>query len=199
MRIFGLISLLALVSACTPTVSAQALRFNKGIELGTGKDFAIMAEGSQGGDLEFNHYAELVNRQLQTRGLSQAPSLESADYRVMFSYGSGEGTRVINNYSTYGMYGGLGSYGSGIGVGGAYYPPHHRSESYQTFDHRFELRIVDANSRAMPTVFQGRVTTEDSNPNITRIMPCMVLALFSNFPGPDGVEQTVTLPAESCL
>lgn len=199
MRLLCLLSLLAVLPACTPTVSAQALRFNKGIELGTGKDFAIVAEGNQANNLEFNHYAELVNRGLQSHGLQQAGSLESADYRVTFGYGSDKGTHIVNTYPDYGMYGGFGSYGSHIGLGGTFYPRRSYASSYQQYySHRFELRITDANARGMPTVFQGRVSAEDGNATINSIMPCLVAALFSNFPGADGVEQTVTLPRASC-
>lgn len=198
MRVLYLCVLL-LATACTPTISAQTLRFNKGLELGTGKTFALVAEDNQANDLEFNHYAELVSRGLQTHGLPQASSLASANYRVTFTYTTDEGTRVINNYPDYGVYGGYGSYGSSIGVGGTVYPRGGMSESYRFYTHRLELRIADVYSSPGSTVFQGRVSAEDSNPNITRIMPCLVAALFQSWPGINGVEQSVEVPATACF
>lgn len=199
LRFICLSILLLGLTGCASVFEAQALHFNKGIQLHAGKTFAIVAEGGQQNNLEFNHYAELVNTQLQLNGLQQAGSLGGADYRVTFVYGTDGGQQVVESYPDYGLYGGYGSYGSMIGVGGTFYPPPHtRVTSYALYTHRFELRMQDARTHNMPTVFQGRVITAVSDPSLTSVMPCLVKVMFVEFPGPDGVEREVRIPSEAC-
>lgn len=199
LRFVCLSFLLLGLTGCASFFEAQALHFNKGVQLHSGKTFAIVAEGTQQNNLEFNHYAELVNTQLQMSGLRQAESLGSADYRVTFAYGTDGGRQIVESSPDYGLYGGYGSYGSMIGVGGTFYPPpHSQVTSYALYAHRFELWMRDANKPYMPTVFQGRVTSVESDPSVARVMPCMVMAMFAEFPGPDGVERNVRLPVEAC-
>lgn len=199
LRFVCLSFLLLGLTGCASFFEAQALHFNKGVQLHSGKTFAIVAEGAQQNNLEFNHYAELVNAQLQMNGLRQASSLGSADYRVTFAYGSNGGSQIVESYPDYSLYGGYGSYGSMIGAGGTFYPPpHSQVTSYALYTHRLELWMRDAAQSNMPTVFQGRVIVSRSDPSITSAMPCMVKAMFVEFPGPDGVERDVNLPVESC-
>lgn len=201
-RLLSFISALALLGACTPTLSAKALRFNQGLELNTGKTFAIVAEGEQNNNLEFNHYAELLNRQLQIHGLQQASSLVAADYRVYFSYGSDGGRQFVQSYPDVGLRGGFSSYGSGvgIGIGGPLYDPyrHNRVESYVVYTHRFEMRIENAHSRGRNNVFQGRVVGSGGSQGIAANMPCLIAAMFQDFPGRSGVEQDISLPLTAC-
>lgn len=200
MRIISLFLILLFVSACVVTQEAKVLRYNNGVE--QGKRFAIVAEGAQQGDLEFNHYAELVNAQLQTHGIPQSNSLDGADYRVTFSYKTDAGKQVIESYPDYGMYGSIGNNGGGYGVGGTLYDPYYNSRratsSYTVYTHSLELRVVAVNQRGVPTVWQGKVSAEDSNNSINAIMPCLVQALFVGFPASSGKEQTVSVPAATC-
>jgi hypothetical protein len=199
MRIITLILLMFLVSACVISRQAQVLRFDNGLEVG--KRFAIVAEGAQQGDLEFTHYAELVNAQLQTHGFPQAQSLDAADYRVFFSYHTDSGKQVIETHPDYGFYGGVNNYGDGFGVGGTLYDPYYQRRSvtsYTTYTHRLELRIIAASQRGMPTLWQGKATMEDGNSSINAVMPCLVAALFSGFPAGGGVEQAVMVPTAIC-
>lgn len=202
-RALILLSVLAFLGGCTPTIRAETLRFHQGLELGTGKSFAIVAEGTQHNNLEFKHYAELVNAQLQQHGLRQAASLQAADYRVYFSYGSDGGRQYIASYPDYGLHGGIGTYGDniGIGVGSTFYDPYrYRSyaDSYVVYNYRLDMRMEEMHSGNKNEVFQGHVSASGDDQGLNRSMPCLVRAMFDNFPGPHGVEQNITLPLASC-
>lgn len=202
-RLLILASILALLGGCTPTIRANTLRFNQGLELGAGKTFAIVAEGTQRNNLEFNHYAELMNAGLQRNGLQQANSLESADYRVYFSYGSDGGRQYVASYPDYGLHGGFGTYGDniGMGVGSTFYEPyryHNNLSSYIVYSYRLDMRIENMRSPNRNEVFQGHVTGSGDSGGLNNAMPCLVTAMFQNFPGLNGVEQTISIPLASC-
>lgn len=200
-HMLSLLCLIPFVAACTPTLNARAVSYHNGLELGQGKQFAIVADGDQQNNLEFTHYAEMVNRQLHRHGLTQAPSLDTAYYRVQFRYDVDEGKQQIVSYPSR-SYGGLGGYyGSGgySGVGIGYSMPIYgnRVESYTSYTRVFEMEIL-RNDRSRAKVYQGRVTSRGENDSISAIAPCMIAALFENFPGVDGQEVSISLPYAAC-
>lgn len=193
--------LLVVLSGCTPTLNARAISYHDGLELGAGKQFAVVAEAGQENNLEFKHYAELVNHHLHAAGLTQAPTLAEADYRVQFRYRVDEGRQQVVSYPAR-NYGGLGGYyGSsgyrGIGIGYSMPIYGNRVESYTSYTREFALELL-RNDRSRATVYQGKVTSMGEGPNFASVAPCMIAALFRNFPGPDGQEVAVSLPVESC-
>lgn len=190
-----------LLSACTPTLGARVVGYHDGLELRPGKSFAVVAQDGQENDLEFRHYAEIVNRHLHAQGLVQAVSLNRADYRVQFRYGIDGGRQQVVSYPARG-YGGMSTfYGSGgyTGIGMGYTMPYHgsRVESYTTYTRLFELQIL-RNKGVRDTVYQGRVVSTGENASFSSVAPCMIAALFQNFPGPNGQEMIVRLPLASC-
>ena len=195
MRATLLIILSFLLSACVMTQQAKVLRYNNGIV--QGKSFALVADKTQKGDLEFQQYAERVNVQLQRHGLPQANSLESAAYHVQFSYSSDTGKQIIESYPDYSVYGGASNDGLGIGVGGPLYDPYYRRntvQSYTLYTHRLEIRITDVTARGTPTVWQGKASVETADSSINPVIGCLVEAVFMDFPAGSGVEQVVNVP-----
>ncbi|MCH2547333.1 MAG: DUF4136 domain-containing protein [Alphaproteobacteria bacterium] len=188
-------------SGCTPTIHADAIRFHDGLEVSANKSFAIVAEGKQHNNLEFNHFAQMVNAKLQQNGLRQSSSLEAADYRVYFSYGSDGGKHYVRSAPDYGFHGGIGTYGSGVGlgVGGTFYDPYYRRnrvDSFIVYTYYLTLRIEAEPSKQQ--VFNGEITASGDTTSLVGVMPCMVEAMFKEFPGPNGVQQRISLPREGC-
>jgi hypothetical protein len=74
----------------------------------------------------------------------------------------------------------------GYGVVGSHYS--------QAIVYRRELR-VDITDRRAGTggakLFEATVTSEGESASLAPVMPAMVKALFSNFPGPSGVSRRV--------
>lgn len=200
MRRIVLSALFLLVAAgCTPTLNARAVSYHEGPEL-VGKRFAVVALDGQENDLEFRHYAEIVNRHLHAKGMTQAPSLDNADYRVQFRYGVDGGRQQIVSYPArgYGSVGGF--YGGGFrGVGMGYSMPVYgnRVESYTNYTREFTLELL-RNDRSRTAVYQGRVTSIGGGSSFSAIASCMIAALFENFPGPSGQEVHVSLPLAAC-
>lgn len=206
MRVVSCLVALLLLAACssTPTLRAQTISYHDGLQLGAGKQFAVVAEDGQMNDLEFKHYAERVNTHLHRFGLKQAPSLAEADYRVHFSYSVDDGKQNIVSYPARGyggvssVYGSRGYSGVGLGYSMPIYGYGNRTESYTVYTRRFELRIVEAN-KARNSVYQGRVTSSGQGASFAAVAPCMIAALFENFPGVDGREVSIRLPMDSCM
>jgi hypothetical protein len=136
-------------------------------------------------------------------GFKQAESLRAADYRITFSYGNDGGRQFVTSYPDYGWHGGIGTYGGnvGIGVGGPFYDPYRyrrNVESYVIYTYYLDLHMEDMRSGNKTEVFQGRVAASGDVDGISGAMPCMVAALFADFPGQSGIETQLSLPLDGC-
>ncbi len=176
------------------------------------------------GGLEFQRYAGLVAQQLQARGYTPATSAQTASMVVQFGYEVDEGqTRVVEDpfsrgygYGPYG-YRGYGRYGYG-GYGGFdpfysryYYPRYgYRSPFYYGWDDPFwydrgrgidsyvEYRSeIELHIRAAGTnqpLFDGRAQARSQTDRLDIVVPSLVEAMFSGFPGRSGETVKITVP-----
>jgi Domain of unknown function (DUF4136) len=91
-----------------------------------------------------------------------------------------------------------GFYGGTYGLGSFYYNRY--SYLYDTWDYRrivyervFEMAIQKS---AGPFVFEGRAVSIGSSKDLPKVMPLMIDALFSEFPGENGSTVRVTIKPE---
>ena len=159
----------------------------------------------QADSLEFRAYADLVREALVRKGWS-APAEGQAELAVTIRYSVDSGQAVTYGYPAYGY----ASYGPAWGwspyygpggmctIWGAAYPVGYGvvGTSYsQWILYRRELRVeitdprAGGNERKGGRLFEGTVMSEGESASLAPVMPAMVRALFSDFPGPSGVSR----------
>ena len=85
----------------------------------------------------------------------------------------------------------------GFGWYGPYWPVYNDFGSYSS--DVFHLRLeLDIDSKAIPgrRYYEGRVETNSLSGSMKAVVPSLVRALFSEFPGNNGQTRTVDVPIE---
>jgi hypothetical protein len=190
-------ALLAL-SACATPFRADVARFQV-MPAPQGQSFTIQAmnPNMQGG-LEFSQYAALVSQKLTALGYTPAADPASATLLVRLDYHVGGGREKVTSWGDWGgPWGGWGGWGwGGWGWGGPWggwgpgWGPD--VESYTIYDSFLDMtisRIAD-NQR----LFEGHAKTTSTGDDLTRLVPNLVQAMFTNFPGRSGERVQVTVP-----
>jgi len=205
------VALLAL-SACTTGLPTQVQRF-QAMPAPQGQAFVIVPtnEANRGG-LEFSQYADLVRRHLIAQGFAEAPTPEQATLIVSLDYGIDDGRERIVSYPDpfpYYGYGGFGRYGGygrgwGRGWGGAYglgYSPYYwgwggwggyDTHSYTVYTSYLDLDIKRAADGQ--SLFEGLAQAHSSSNELPALVPNLVEAMFTGFPGNSGETVRITVP-----
>jgi hypothetical protein len=161
------------------------------------------------GGLEFQRYAGIVAQQLQARGFQPATSPQSANMIVQFGYGVDRGeVRYVEDpfYRSRFGYGGLGGFGWGS--------PFHRSrfgwgggfswgwddpfwygggvDSYVEYRSQIDVHIRSAGTNA--PLFDGRAQARSETNRLDVVVPSLVEAMFTGFPGRNGETVKITIP-----
>ncbi len=194
-----LLTVLSLSGCTTPVVQAEVTRFHTPPPPAGGKSFTIVPEQNQIGSLEFDTYASHVANALQSQGWRAVPPGQgAAQNKIALRWGTGQPNTVTwQSPSMYGGFGyGSGGWGgrswSGIGVGIPFGDPFPSWEtrSMTTYPKWVEVDISEGGRR----VFEGRAIADDSRREIARVMPSLIRALFTGFPGESGTTVKVTVP-----
>ncbi|HEX8443989.1 MAG TPA: DUF4136 domain-containing protein [Allosphingosinicella sp.] len=213
-------ALLAL-SACATGLPTQVSRF-QAMPAPQGQSFVVQAADpkNQGG-LEFSRYADLVRRNLIAHGYQEAASPRTATFVVSLDYGVDSGqTKVVSRpgFSRFG-YGGYGPFGyGGFGyrpyfsrfgyfgrVGSPFYygwdDPFWYSpfgggyadiDSYTVYSSFLDLdikRTADGQS-----LFEGTAKARSRTDDLQVLVPNLVEAMFTGFPGNSGETVRITVP-----
>ncbi len=196
------------LSACANTLNTEVARY-QAMPAPQGQTFIVVpGEGmAANGGLEFQRYAGIVAQQLQARGYVPAASPQSASMTVSLGYGVDHGqVRVVDN--SFG-YGGYGPYG-----GSFFYPRYgFRSPFYYGWDDPFWFGgggygrgidsyveyhgQIDLHIRAAGTnqpLFDGRAQARSQTNRLDVLVPSLVEALFTGFPGRSGEVVKITVP-----
>ncbi len=184
------------LSACTTGFEARVARFQQ-LPAAQGNSFVIEPrDKSLEGGIEFATYANLVRQKLVAAGFQEAASPANAaltvqlDYHVTaprekvqsrpgLGFGAGWGGWGWGPYwgAGWGGWGpGFGGWGGGWGANDVY-----SVTQYNTVLAMRINRTVDKQS-----VFEGRAETVSNSNNLTRLVPNLVTAIFTNFPGNSG-------------
>ncbi len=198
------------LGGCATGLPTEVSRF-QAMPAPQGQSFAIQpGEGNKGG-LEFAQYAGLVRRHLLAQGYSEAPSREAASFVVEFDYGVDEGRdRVVARpdpfpRAGYG-YGYRRPYYSRFGYFGRYRSPFYygwhdpflydggygaRIDSYTVYTSHFDMDI----SRAADgqSLFEGRAEARSRDDDLTELVPNLIEAMFTGFPGRSGETVRITV------
>ncbi len=208
LRLVLLAMLVGAASGCASYLTAQVTSFHEaGDKRLAGRSFAIVPTQEQADSLEFRAYAALVRDALVREGLPAAAEGQG-ELRVAMRYSVNSGQAVTYGYPAYGYasygpaWGWAPYYGPGVMM---HYPWPAYPVSYgvvgtsysQAMLYRRELRVEITDPRAGGNegkggrVFEGTVVSEGESASLAPVMPAMVRALFSDFPGPSGVSRRV--------
>lgn len=219
---FGLASLG--LSACATSLPTKVTRFSAA-QIPAGQTFYVVPAGDTKGGLEFGRYASIVAQQLQARGLRPAGAPQLADLLVKVGYDVDEGrteyrtdpfarSRFGNPFYSgfydpfYGGYYGR-PYYSRFGYysryrdpfywgwGDPFYDPFMSGygdiSEYTTYKSQLQLDIVRRVDNA--PLFEGKAQAKSATDELGVLVPNLIEAMFTNFPGRNGETVKITVPA----
>ena len=212
MRIRNLAAAIALeaatiaLSACATSLNTRVTRY-QAMPAPQGQTFFVVAEGPMAGQggLEFQRYAALVTQQLQARGYAPAADAGSASMVVRLDYNIDKGqVRVVQDP--------FGPYGYGFGANPFFYPRFgFRSAFYYGWNDPFwygggadsyveyhsELGLhIRAHGTDQP-LFDGRAQARSETNRLDVVLPSLIEAMFTGFPGQNGETVKITIPAKT--
>ena len=178
-----LVAALAL-SACMAPFEARVARFQQ-LPPPSGTSFVIEPrDKTNEGGLEFATYANLVRQKLVTAGFQEAANAESAALTVQLDYHVSAPREKVQSrlgLGWGGMGGGFGGLGGFGGWGGGW-----NNEVYSVTNYNTVVAMRINRNTDKKSVFEGRAETVSNSNNLTRLVPNLVTAMFTNFPGSSG-------------
>jgi hypothetical protein len=191
------VALLAL-SACATPFRADVARFQV-MPAAQGQSFVIQAQNpNMQGGLEFSQYASLVSQKLTALGYTGADDPRSATLLVRLDYGIANAREKVTSND----WGGWGWGGWGWGGWGrhGFYDPFWGPgfgwgpdvESYTVYDGFLDMAI--SRTADNQRLFEGHAKTTSTGDDLTRLVPNLVQAMFTNFPGRSGERVSITIP-----
>ena len=205
---------LLMLGGCATGLPTQVSRY-QAMPAPAGQSFVIQpADPAERGGLEFSRYADLVRRHMIEQGYSEAPSPQAASLIVSLDYGVDDGrqqvvTRPALGYSRFG-YGGFGyrPYWSRYGGYGRF-----RSPCYYGWDDPFWYRgygeeidvytvytsYLDMEIKRAAdgeSVFEGIARARSRTDELGVLVPNLVEAMFTGFPGNNGETVKITVGPE---
>jgi hypothetical protein len=173
----------------------------------SGQTFSVVQPNGQPGGLEFDNFAAMVARQLQARGFQPATNPSSADMLIKVGYGVDQGhTMVVQDpvfadpfydpfWSPFGFRNRRGAfawgwndpfwYRGGLGWNDGI----HSYVEYMSF---LDLNIVRRSDNA--PLFEGHAKARSTTDNLSKLVPSLVEAMFTGFPGQNGETVKITIP-----
>ena len=204
------VAVLAL-SACATPFQANVSRF-QAMPAAQGQTYAIRSDNPRlEGGLEFQNYANLVAQRLNSFGYTRASSPASANLVVSLDYGVDRGREKVRSVPGSGFgYGGFGHYG-GFGYGGfgrpyygfgrrafmyGFYDPflfddYNEVESYTVYSSQLDMKIARRGSGER--VFEGTAKAMSMDDDLTTLVPNLIEAMFTGFPGNSGETVKITI------
>ncbi len=210
--------LLAGLAACATPFKADVSRFQAQLPAPQGQSFAVVADDpALAGGLEFSQYARLVEAQMERLGYTQAASPEAANLLVRFDYGVDDGRERVRStgfrdpfYNPWFGYFGYRSfyrpYRSRIGFRRGFYGrrwgygfydpwfggPEVRSYTVYTSDIDMKIDRTADGER----LFEGQAKAVSTSNRLQYLVPNLVEAMFTDFPGNSGETVRISIAPE---
>lgn len=217
LRLAATAALLMALAACASPFKADVSRFQSQLPAPSGQTFAIVADDPKlAGGLEFSQYASIVRDRMAKVGYVPVENPASANLIVRFEYGVDGGRERVRSAPMAGSYWGpWGGYGGGFGGGfygrrgwggwgggfGApwrygFYDPFFDGgvQSYTIFTSGVSLKIDRAADGQR--LFEGKAEAVSSSNRLQYLVPNLVEAMFTNFPGNTGETVRITVAPE---
>ena len=199
------------LSACATGLTTKVSRF-QAMPAPQGQSFVVVPQNpADMGGLEFSRYAELVAQHMQAQGYVRAPAIDQATMVVQVGYDvSDPQTEIVSDPFYRGF--GYSPYGFGRGWGWPYhygrrssfywgwhdpfwgspYDSGIRSYTYYVSELDLDIRRKADNA----ALFEGKAKARSRTDNLAKVVPSLVTAMFTGFPGNSGEEIKITVPPE---
>ena len=171
--------------------------------------FVQAADPDKRGGLEFSQYADLVRRHLVAQGYSEAPSAQQATMLVNLDYGVDQGRDRVAYYpNPWGPRFGFHPYYSRFGYFGRRHSPFYWGWHDPFFNDPFydDVRVytvytsyLDMDIRRTAdgqALFEGLAQARSRTDDLPELVPNLVEAMFTNFPGNSGETVRITVAPE---
>jgi hypothetical protein len=208
--------LLAGLAACATPFNANVSRFSAQLPAPQGQTFAVVADDpALAGGLEFSQYSQLVTAQMARLGYAPA-NPETATLLVKFDYGVDKGRERVRSsgfggdpfYSPWYGYGRGSRFGGGWGWGGPIGYSRHGAWGYGMydpfFDNGYESYTVYTSGIEMKIdrradgerLFEGKAEALSTSNRLPYLVPNLVEAMFTDFPGNSGETVRISVAPE---
>ncbi len=201
------------LAACATPFKADVSRFQTQLPAPDGKTFAVVAEDPKlAGGLEFAQYADFVEAEMQELGYTQSEP-EAANLLVRFDYGVDNGREKVRTTGFHDpyfspWYGGFGRRGFYRGRGfhrsrfrgawgyGFYDPWFGGPEvrSFTVYTSGIDMKID--NTETGERLFEGKAQAVSRSNRLPYLVPNLVEAMFTDFPGNTGETVRITIKPE---
>ena len=205
---------LAALSACTSGFNADVSRFQSQLPAPQGQTFAVVADDpALAGGIEFSQYARLVTDRMATLGYTPVAEPERANLLVRFDYGVDKGRERVQStgfrhdpffspwygygprFGYPGYWGRRGFYGHGMwgyGWNDSFFDGGY--ESYTVYTSGVALKIDRRADNAR--LFEGKAEAVSTSNRLGYLVPNLVEAMFTGFPGNGGETVRITVAPE---
>ncbi|MFS0736477.1 DUF4136 domain-containing protein [Sphingomonas sp. 1P06PA] len=196
---------LLLVSACATPFRADVARFQR-MPAPAGQSFVVQAVDPRNrGGIEFQQYAGYVTQELVAQGYQPASSAANATFVVNLDYGVDDGKEKVRTTPGFGGGWGYGGFGRPFygrnGFGSPYfygwndpfffggYPEVNSYTYYTSYVDVTISRTADGER-----LFEGKARARSTTDSLPALVPNLVQAVFTDFPGRSGEEVRITIP-----
>ena len=201
---------LLLLGGCATGFPAQVSRFQQ-LPPPAGQSFVIQAADARDrGGIEFGQYADLVRRHLVALGYSEAPSASAASLVVTLDYGVDHGREHLATRPLLGAWG-FGAYHNPYRFGGyrgwgraspAFYWGWNDPFAWGWGPSEVDVRTVYTSFLDLDikrtadgkSVFEGTAKARSATDRLQALVPNLVEAMFTRFPGNSGETVRITVP-----
>jgi Domain of unknown function (DUF4136) len=211
-------ALLLSLAACATPFRADVSRF-QALPAPQGQTFTVRAaDPKNDGGLEFAQYAGLVSAQMQRVGYMPAAPGSAADLTVTLDYGVDQGKErtVVERDPFYDPWWGYGRYGGfysrpyivrtprgyryiqgwndpflfgGFGFDGGY-----DARSFTVFTSGLDMKIT--RTQTGESLFEGKAEAKSRSNRLPYLVPNLVSAMFTGFPGNSGETLRISVAPE---
>jgi hypothetical protein len=180
-----------LLGACTVQVKSDVTRFHENA-LPRGETIRVVAAGpAAAADLEFRHYADMVAGHLKRIGYTPVAGDAPAQLTATLAWSVADKDTITRSRPD--------TFVSYHFAWGHYHDPWYfgvhdawEDEVYTYVVYHRDVSVVIADP-AGKHLFEGRVHSAGREREISQVMPYLLTALFSNYPGESGVTKLVTI------
>ena len=214
----GAVLALTALSGCAEGLDTSVTRFATALPAPAGQSFFILPEDpANSGGIEFGQYAQSVAAHLVKLGYTPAASADAAALTVHLGYGVDKGHQQIDTSPAYdpffmGGWGGRGwgrggwrgGWGFGYGPGWGACSPYGEwgygycspwfADTSTVYTSGITLKI-DAHADGH-RLFEGRAEAASTSNHLTWLVPNLIEAMFTGFPGNSGKTVRITVAPE---
>ena len=198
---------IASLAACATPFRADVSRFQTQLPAPQGESFAVVADDpALAGGLEFSMYADLVEGEMRRLGYAEAASPEAASLLVRFDYGVDKGRERVRStgyrdpffspwYGYHHPYYRRSRLHSAWGYG--FYDPWFGGpevRSYTVYTSGIDMKIDRAATGER--LFEGKAQAMSTSNRLQYLVPNLVEAMFTDFPGNSGETVRISVAPE---